>query len=168
MSLALSRLPVSLRVIGLIGWTWIVAQAIAGGSSDAAVATLFLWVYGWVGLAIVCALIGPAWHFLDPFSTLHDLGAAALEATLLVLHGRKSAAHFCSSDAPVSWAYLFEGKPAVRTRRRRHAFTARPATLGFPHFHNSSGNRVTGSKDRHDTLDCSCTWRQLLLLRLLL
>ena len=30
---------------------WIVAQGIAGGSSDGDVATLFLWVYGWVGLA---------------------------------------------------------------------------------------------------------------------
>jgi hypothetical protein len=69
-----------LRAIGLIGWGWIIAQGIAGGSSDGEVATLILWVYGWVGLAIVCALIGPAWHFLDPFSTLHDLGAALLRA----------------------------------------------------------------------------------------
>ena len=67
-----------LRAIGLLGWAWIIAQGIAGGSSDGEVATLFLWVYGWVGLAIVCALLGPAWHFLDPFSTLHDLGAAAM------------------------------------------------------------------------------------------
>ncbi len=42
------------------------------------VATLFLWVYGWVGVAIICALIGPVWHFLDPFSTLHDIGAWVL------------------------------------------------------------------------------------------
>jgi hypothetical protein len=69
-----------LRALGLIGWGWIIAQGIAGGSSDGEVATLFLWVYGWVGLAIVCALIGPAWHFLDPFSTLHDLGAGLLRA----------------------------------------------------------------------------------------
>jgi hypothetical protein len=67
-----------LRALGLVGWGWIIAQGIAGGSSDGEVASLFLWVYGWVGLAIVCALIGPAWHFLDPFSTLHDLGAALL------------------------------------------------------------------------------------------
>ncbi len=39
-----------------LGWAWIIAQGIAGGSSDGEVATLFLWVYGWVGLAIVCAL----------------------------------------------------------------------------------------------------------------
>ena len=73
-------LRLGLRAIGLVGWLWIIGQGIAGGSSDGDVATLFLWVYGWVGLAIVCAVLGPAWHFLDPFSTLHDLGAAVLAA----------------------------------------------------------------------------------------
>jgi hypothetical protein len=68
-----------LRALGLIGWAWIIVQGIVGGTSDGDVATLFLWVYGWVGLAIVSAVIGPAWHFLDPFSTLHDLGAALLQ-----------------------------------------------------------------------------------------
>jgi hypothetical protein len=67
-----------LRAIGLVGWLWIIAQGIAGGNSDGDVATLFLWVYGWVGVAIVCAAIGPVWQFLDPFSTLHDLGAGLL------------------------------------------------------------------------------------------
>jgi hypothetical protein len=67
-----------LRFIGLLGWTWIIAQGIAGGTSDGDVATLFLWVYGWVGVAILCALVGPVWHFLDPFSTLHDIGAWVL------------------------------------------------------------------------------------------
>jgi hypothetical protein len=69
-----------LRAVGLIGWVWIVAQGIAGGSSDADISTLFLWAYGWVGLAIVCAIVGPAWQFIDPFSTLHDLAAAGLRA----------------------------------------------------------------------------------------
>ena len=64
-----------LRAAGLLGWAWIMAQGIAGGSSDGSVATLFLWVYGWVGVAIVSAVAGPIWQFLDPFSTLHDLGA---------------------------------------------------------------------------------------------
>ena len=68
----------ALRAIGLTGWLWIVAQAIVGGSSDADVASLFLWVYGWVGLAFVSAFIGPVWTWLDPFATLFDLGAAAL------------------------------------------------------------------------------------------
>ena len=69
-----------LRAVGLVGWTWIIVQGLAGGSSDGDVATLFLWVYGWVGLAIVSAIVGPVWQFLDPFSTLHDLGAALLRA----------------------------------------------------------------------------------------
>jgi hypothetical protein len=67
-----------LQAVGLIGWAWIVAQGIVGGSSDGDVSTLFLWVYSWVGLAIVSAVIGPAWQYLDPFSTLHDLGAGLL------------------------------------------------------------------------------------------
>ena len=67
-------LRIGLRVIGLVGWLWIIGQGIAGGASDGEVATLFLWNYGWVGLAIICAIIGPAWHFLDPFSTIHDVG----------------------------------------------------------------------------------------------
>jgi hypothetical protein len=67
-----------LRSIGLVGWLWIVAQGIAGGVSAADVTTLFLWVYGWVGVALVTALIFPVWHWLDPFTTLHDLGAALL------------------------------------------------------------------------------------------
>jgi hypothetical protein len=69
---------VGLKAIGLVGWLWIVAQAIVGGTSSADVATLFLWVYGWVGLAMVSAFIGPAWSWIDPFTTLHDAGAAAL------------------------------------------------------------------------------------------
>ena len=65
-----------LRAIGLIGWLWIVAQGLAGGVSAADVTTLFLWVYGWVGLALLSALVGPIWHWLDPFATFHDIGAA--------------------------------------------------------------------------------------------
>jgi hypothetical protein len=69
-----------LRAVGLIAWLWIVAQGVIGTSSDANVGELFLWVYGWVGLTLVSAFVGPAWHWLDPFSTLHDLGAAGLRA----------------------------------------------------------------------------------------
>jgi hypothetical protein len=69
------RLPAwlrgGLRLLGLLAWLWIVAQAISGGSGDADVASLFLWVYGWVGLALVSAVLGPVWPWLDPFSTLH-------------------------------------------------------------------------------------------------
>ncbi len=64
-----------LRVLGIVGWVWIVAQGIVGGSGDADVSSLFLWVYGWVGIAIASIFLGPVWHFIDPFSTLHDIGA---------------------------------------------------------------------------------------------
>jgi hypothetical protein len=67
-----------LRFLGVFAWAWIIAQGLAGGTSDGDVATLFLWVYGWVGVAILCALVGPVWQFLDPFSTLHDVGAWVL------------------------------------------------------------------------------------------
>lgn len=66
-------LGVVLRSIGLVAWLWIVAQALAGGNSLADVSSLFLWVYGWVGLAIVSAFIGPLWSWIDPFSTIHAL-----------------------------------------------------------------------------------------------
>jgi len=68
----------ALRAIGLLGWLWIAAQTIVGGSSDADVATLFLWVYGWVGVAMLSALVGPVWRWLDPFTTLFDIGATIL------------------------------------------------------------------------------------------
>jgi hypothetical protein len=67
-----------LRSVGLLAWAWVVAQAVVGGSSDAEVGRLFTWVYGWVGLAIVCALLGPLWDWLDPFATLYDTGASVL------------------------------------------------------------------------------------------
>ncbi|CAN5818210.1 hypothetical protein BH20CHL5_BH20CHL5_00650 [soil metagenome] len=62
-----------LRGLGLTAWLWVAAQALVGGSSDADVASLFLWIYGWVGLAIVSSLVGPLWSWIDPFSTLHDI-----------------------------------------------------------------------------------------------
>lgn len=67
-----------LRSLGLLAWLWIAVQALLGGGGDADVASLFLWVYGWVGLALISALAFPLWHWLDPFATLHDLGAAML------------------------------------------------------------------------------------------
>ena len=78
-SLPPAWLRVVLRAIGLTAWLWIVVQGVLGGTSDANVATLFLWVYGWVGVALVSALIGPAWHWLDPFSTLYDIGAKVVD-----------------------------------------------------------------------------------------
>ncbi len=69
-------LRAGLRAAGLVAWLWIVAQALVGGDNEADVASLFLWAYGWVGLAIVSALVGPAWNWIDPFATLHDIAAA--------------------------------------------------------------------------------------------
>jgi hypothetical protein len=69
---------IGLRVVGLVGWIWIIAQGVVGGSSDADVGTLFVWVYTWVGVAMLSAFVGPIWYWLDPFSTLHDLGAWVL------------------------------------------------------------------------------------------
>lgn len=74
-------LRLAMRAAGLAAWAWVVAQTIAGGSSDADVASILLWSWGWVGLAIVCALIGPVWQWIDPFTTLHDLGAWVLRRT---------------------------------------------------------------------------------------
>ena len=71
-------LRIVLRAVGLIGWGWIVAQGIAGGTSEASVATLFLWVYGWVGVAMLSALLAPVWEWVDPFATMHDILAWAL------------------------------------------------------------------------------------------
>lgn len=71
-------LRLTLQAIGLIGWLWIVIQSLAGGAGDGDVASLFLWVYGWVGLALISALGGPIWSWIDPFSTIHSiLGAIA-------------------------------------------------------------------------------------------
>ncbi|MGZ8528615.1 MAG: hypothetical protein ACXWWR_07455, partial [Candidatus Limnocylindrales bacterium] len=77
------RVPAALRGglagIGLLVWVWIVVRSVVlGGPSEGDVASLFLWTYGWVGLVLVSAFIGPAWTWLDPFSTLHRLGAWAL------------------------------------------------------------------------------------------
>lgn len=69
---------VGLRTVGLMAWLLIVAQTLVGGSSPAEVASLFLWVYGWVVVAALSALVGPVWSWLDPFATLFDLGAAVL------------------------------------------------------------------------------------------
>lgn len=72
-------LAVGLRALGLIAWLWIMAQGIVGSTnSDSDVSSLFVWTYGWVVLPILCALIGPVWDLLDPFVTLHDLGASLL------------------------------------------------------------------------------------------
>lgn len=79
-----------LRALGLGAWSWVVLQTIAGGDSDAEVASLLLWVFGWIGLALISALVGPVWAWLDPFSTVYDLGAATARRLHLHLPGRSS------------------------------------------------------------------------------
>lgn len=66
-----------LQALGVIGWAWVVLQGITGGFGDAADApSLILWIYGWVGLSLVSAFIGPAWRWIDPFTTIFDALAA--------------------------------------------------------------------------------------------
>jgi hypothetical protein len=85
-TLELARpVAIGLRIVGLLGWIWIIAQGLVGGSSDADVGTLFVWVYTWVGVAMLSAFVGPVWYWLDPFSTLHDVGAWVLAR--LGIHG---------------------------------------------------------------------------------
>jgi len=78
-----------LQAVGLIAWLWIVAQTFVGGSGDGDVASLFLWVYGWVGLALISALIGPMWTWLNPFATIHQLLSAV--ANRIGIHGGEPA-----------------------------------------------------------------------------
>jgi hypothetical protein len=75
--LAPPALVMGVRVIGLLGWLWVAAKTVLGGSTGTDASAVVLWVYGWVGLAMVCALVGPVWAWLDPFASLFDLGAAA-------------------------------------------------------------------------------------------
>ena len=70
----------ALRAVGLLALVWIVAQGLVGGESDAEVSRLCTWVYGWVGVALVSAFVFPIWQWLDPFSTLFDIGARAMRA----------------------------------------------------------------------------------------
>jgi hypothetical protein len=102
--------PLGLRAVGLAAWTWVVLQAIAGGDSDAEVASLILWVFGWVGLALVSALLGPAWSWLDPFSTLHDLGAWLGRRLGLRAPGRRLGLR---SPARVAWPPRLAAWPAA-------------------------------------------------------
>ena len=72
-----------LRAIGLIGWLWIVAQGIAGGDATATSRRSSCGsTAGWAS-RLSRRSSGPVWHWLDPFATLHDLGAA------LAAHARR-------------------------------------------------------------------------------
>jgi hypothetical protein len=90
-------LRVLLGAAGLIAWLWIVAQTFVGGSGAGDVASLFLWVYGWVGIALVSALIGPAWAWIDPFTSMHR-ALSWLADRLGVTSGGET------SEYPARWA----------------------------------------------------------------
>ena len=60
-----------LRVIGLVGLAAVLLETVlVAEPGDADVGSLFLWVYGWVGVAVLSALVGPLWTWLDPFDSL--------------------------------------------------------------------------------------------------
>jgi hypothetical protein len=85
-------LALFLRAAGVVGWAWIVVQGLfGGGASDAEVVRLFLWVYGWVLIASLSALVGPAWFWLNPIATLYDTAAAG--ARRLGISGGSPAAY---------------------------------------------------------------------------
>ena len=65
-----------LQALGMVAWLWIVVQTFVGGNGDGDVASLFLWVYGWVGVALISAVLGPVWPWLNPFATIHQLLSA--------------------------------------------------------------------------------------------
>ncbi len=67
-----------LRAVGLVGWVVILLQVLSGApNGDADAASLFVWLFGWVAVALVSALVFPVWQWLDPFTTLYDIGASA-------------------------------------------------------------------------------------------
>ncbi|HET7026897.1 MAG TPA: hypothetical protein VFI28_04325 [Candidatus Limnocylindrales bacterium] len=68
-----------LRAVGLVAWLLIVVQVLSGApNGDADAGSLFVWLFGWVAVALVSALIFPIWRWLDPFTTLFDLGTAVM------------------------------------------------------------------------------------------
>ncbi|MFI5262175.1 MAG: hypothetical protein ACHQZR_06460, partial [Candidatus Limnocylindrales bacterium] len=81
-----------LRLVGLAGWAAVLLQtALVAQPGDADVGSLFLWVYGWVGLAVLSALVGPVWAWLDPFDGLARLAGVAVRR--LGLEGPRPAAY---------------------------------------------------------------------------
>jgi hypothetical protein len=64
-----------IRAVGILAYLWIMVQGFVGHAGDADVGSLFLWTYGWVGLPLISAFIGPIWEWFDPFLTIHDASA---------------------------------------------------------------------------------------------
>ncbi|MGI9096812.1 MAG: hypothetical protein ACR2JL_05870, partial [Candidatus Limnocylindrus sp.] len=55
-----------LGAAGLLGWIWIGAVLLFGGSEGERVDDLLLWVYGWVGIAYLSMLHPDVWAAIDP------------------------------------------------------------------------------------------------------
>ena len=102
-----------LRAVGLAAWSWVVLQTLTGGDSDAEVASIVLWVFGWVGLAVVSALLGPAWSWLDPFSTLRDLVSWLGRRLGLGTSGRDADAARAGEPKTMAWPARVAAWPAA-------------------------------------------------------
>ncbi len=76
-----------LQALGLIAWIWIVVQTFFGGNGDGDVSAIFLWIFGWVGPALISGLIGPVWAWLNLFATIHQI-LSAVAGRLGVTGGR--------------------------------------------------------------------------------
>ena len=109
--------------VGLAAWTWVVLQAIAGGQSDAEVASLILWVFGWVGLALVSALARARLDLAGPRSPPCTTCVTALLATW---RGGRSGR--VPGLAPPKTTH----RPAVRPAARLAERPGRLAGRGFP------------------------------------
>lgn len=110
------RVPRSVRLLlrdtGLLAWVWIVAQTLVGGTSDADVASLFLWDYGWVALAIVSAVIGPIWSWIRPLQHAVRPGRAggSMGRTPRRLHDALSARAVAHRVARTRWGLASAGR----------------------------------------------------------
>ncbi len=62
-----------LRAIGLGAFVLVLAAGLFGNQHGLKnIAPVLIWVIWWVGLAFVCALLGNAWRYLNPWRTLFD------------------------------------------------------------------------------------------------
>lgn len=66
---------------GLLGWIWIGAVLLFGGSEGERVDDLLLWVYGWVGIAYLSMLHPDVWAAIDPNRRIARLVRTLLRRT---------------------------------------------------------------------------------------
>ena len=70
-----------LGAAGLLGWIWIGAVLLFGGSEGERVDDLLLWVYGWVGIAYLSMLHPDVWAAIDPNRRIARLVRTMLRRT---------------------------------------------------------------------------------------